>query len=79
MSAMCLKPSCSRSERSPTARFDGGDLTGMNQPPGNFGAKRGHRALKIGLWNRGFQRGVQEKVKRSLFRTVTDYGIQIVV
>ena len=27
----------------------------------------------------GFQRGVQEKVKRSLFRTVTDYGIQIVV
>ena len=27
----------------------------------------------------GFQGGVQEKVKRSLFRTVTDYGIQIVV
>ena len=27
----------------------------------------------------GFQRGVQEKVKRSLFRTVTDYGIQIIV
>ena len=23
--------------------------------------------------------GVQEKVKRSLFRTVTDYGIQIIV
>ena len=51
----------------------------MDQTTGNFGAKRGHRALKIGLWNRGLQRGVQEKVKRSLFRTVTDYGIQIVV
>ena len=48
----------------------------MNQPPGNFGAKRGHRGLKLGLWDRGFQRGVQEKVKRGLFRTVNDYGSQ---
>ena len=49
------------------------------QPPGNFGAKRGHRALKIGLWNRGFQRGVQEKVELGLFATVNDYSIQNIV